>query len=241
MFKEIHHNRWFIWCLVFICSTAVVIVWQVQLYTLESEHAVVEPVRVPNKAKVDNPASNEALDVSTTYTNTDYGFTFKYPDSWIQHNIDWSPRSSLNADFLFSINFSNPSPKGSELVDVCTNYYNTGILPQSLTEKQCDDIIDDARHPSNIFIRVFKTEKSLDAWLIEHYKLPHSELQDYTLGADISLGSEEGYLSSTGCCLGIDQAYVVKKNGYIYEFGSNATRAEELIEEFAGGFRFIQN
>jgi len=46
-------------------------------------------------------------------------------------------------------------------------------------------------------------------------------------------------LSSTGCCDEIDDAYVVKKGAYIYEFGTNSDD-DAIIENYVAGFKFLQ-
>jgi hypothetical protein len=184
------------------------------------------------------------------YTNTDFRFSFSYPSSWIKRINKFEWRGDLNADLVFGIDFSDPAREKEILIADCLNNRSSNWVNATPTRATCDPILaslsadqekkyETVMRPRNIFIRVYHSDIPLREWLLMTYKVPKTELEDYQIGRDIELSGRKGYYSSTGCCDGIDRAYAVKKEAYIYEFGTNCDD-NPIIEDFVGGFKFLQ-
>lgn len=94
---------------------------------------------------------------------------------------------------------------------------------------------------NNIYLAIFNGDSSpLADWLTNHYKKADTELENYTVGKQITLGQINGYLSDTGCCGANNIAYVVKKNSLIYALGSTYAEAEKTISEIYQTFQFTK-
>lgn len=132
------------------------------------------------------------------YTNDTYGFSFQYPETWTSTKVEATTETSagvLAKDLVYKVRFYDPN------------------AVQKSGPVTSDDV----------YMRVYKKTTSsttLNAWLISTYKLPNSELSDYAVGKEITLGGQKGFFSSIGCCAQVDRNYVVEKGDYIYSLGS---------------------
>ena len=83
MFKIIFPNRWLIWTIAIAVIVCIVLLWQINLYSIEQNTSVVEQIQFV-KPKTASRTSALNIDTSTwkTYRNEKYGFEFKYPTDW---------------------------------------------------------------------------------------------------------------------------------------------------------------
>ncbi len=198
---------------------------------------------------------NEA--VFKTYRNEEYGFEFEYPSDWLRDDSGFEWRGALNGDLIHSVEFVDPDDEVIAMMYQCRNNRMLGWKSTEPTEEDCaesfntlDKMQEDeinlffdkafARGSNNIFVRIHETELGLRDWLLSNYKRDNTELANYEIGRDVVLGGKSGYLSGTGCCGGVDTAYVVKNGGYVYEFGSNG-RDGQVLELLNDSFRFIED
>lgn len=212
-----------------------------------------QSVPTPEYIAIPIPAP-EAQATTTTFINNEFGFSFTYPSWWKQkthyRNPD-KPNDLYDHDLVFSAEFDDPEGGREILLWKCVNDRENGWYSNDVTPSECDSVLKEydsgnpeplaVPYPINIFIRVFKTDKPLSDWLVTTYRLEHTELENYHIGKEIDLAGENGFLSSIGCCMSIDNSYVVKRGPYIYEFGSNAASSTDLIESTKEGFRFLDN
>ena len=210
------------------------------LGTMNAEKVYVE---VPHIIK-------RSVEVATApiYVNNEFGFSFSYPGTWLTHASKFETRRILNKDLVYSISFYEPAQEKRNLQMQCLNNRNMNWIRPEPTQLVCDPLIvnltkeeqDDLGfvRSQNIFIRVFKSDKPLREWLLATYRLKGTELEQYEIGREVKLAGESGYYSSTGCCMGIDNAYVVKRGEYIYEFGTNSDD-KGLIDKYKDGFTFL--
>lgn len=131
-----------------------------------------------------------------TYTNSTYGFSFKYPTNWTKtESTTEAGEGVLSKDLVLKVTFTDPTP-----------------------------ISTTTRQPiNNIYARIYKTSAgiSLNDWLINTFRLPETELADYQVGKAITMAGKSGYYSSIGCCSQSDRNYVVMNNNYIYSLGTS--------------------
>jgi len=149
-----------------------------------------------------------------TYTNTKYGFSFKYPKEWESTKKEETKETSLGTmgnELVLKVTFSDPSQKTNEIT---------------------------SQNPlNNIFVRVFKPVSitNLNTWLISTFKKENTELADYSVGKTITLGGQNGYLSDISCCAGYDKSYFVTKDSYVYGLGTNHFESD-IKEDPSGTF-----
>ena len=92
MFRNIHPNRWLIWCIVVVFCVFVLIWWQINLFNLEQEQSSYNAISIPTRQNqetvIENPASqqlqNGLSDKSEnsgwkSYISERQGVEFKYP------------------------------------------------------------------------------------------------------------------------------------------------------------------
>ncbi|AKM82044.1 MAG: hypothetical protein UT28_C0001G0233 [Berkelbacteria bacterium GW2011_GWE1_39_12] len=150
-------------------------------------------------ATVETAAPDQLLAGYSKYSNDTYGFNFQYPETWTSTKSETNTESSqgkIAKDLVFKVRYYDPNAVKKE-----------GPNP-----------------PDDVYMRVYKKNSdftNLNAWLVSTFKLPNTELEDYQVGSEISLGGLKGYYSSIGCCAGVDRNYVVEKGNYIYSLGSS--------------------
>jgi hypothetical protein len=174
--------------------------WQDAINT--EDNAAVSDVVSSSKTTADTTATTAATTTSTdptagwkTYTNSTYGFSFKYPTDWTKvESTTESSKGVLSKDLVLKVTFTDPAP-----------------------------ISTTTRQPiNNIYTRVYKTSSgtSLNDWLVSTFHLPETELANYQVGKAISMAGRSGYYSSIGCCGNLDRNYVIMNNNYIYSLGT---------------------
>lgn len=184
-----------------------------------------------------------------TYKNESLGFSFDYPSSWIKRDDAFEFRITNNPEMLFGINFMDPMREKERLVEDCLANRCVDWANKEPSQTTCEPIFSELSEeqnnrcgsyltPRNIYIRVYRSDLPVKDWLLKTYKIEHSELERYEVGSEITLDGQKGYRSSTGCCASTDYAYVVEKNGYIYEFGTNSD-LREILQQFSSNFRFM--
>jgi hypothetical protein len=186
----------------------------------------------------------------TVYTNNDFGFQLSYPSTWVKKDNKFEWRGDLNKDMILAVDFVDPVRERDMAINDCLANRCTGWVNRSPTKAECDPLIaslgpahekdcGSREDPRDLFIRIYKSDLTLKQWLLAHNKVPSSELENYQVGKAIELSGVPGYISSTGCCGGTDQAYVVKKGDYIYEVGSEDGDIL-MLEAYINGFKFTQ-
>lgn len=189
----------------------------------------------------------------TSYTNPSFGFTFKYPASWIEHqgNSNYSdlymekeyldPNRAREVELSECIiNESLSWTSKSPVREDCT------VLLSNVTSKQRKEL-NTQTHPQNVIISVIRADgaKDLRAWLIDRYKTPDGELSDFEPSGEITMGGQKGYIATVGCCADYHVGYYIKKDDVIYELSTNYGEGSlengqnELLNQIAQTFKFI--
>lgn len=168
------------------------------------------------------------------YKNSQYGFSFQYPSTWTQ-DTQSSSKDSAGVTYLYAIYFSDATMQ--QKIDCNNNDWQKWAPPLvgSLSQAQCKPLIaaesateiDKLHGPlsaDGIFVRVYSntSNQTVKDWLLANYKLPNTELENYTQGKAIKLGGVSGYTSQIGCCSAYDLSYVVQHGSYIYELGTKS-------------------
>jgi hypothetical protein len=174
--------------------------------------AEVEEV-VESSPIVESSTSPDTTATWKTYTNDTYGFSFKYPASWVEYTQEG------NAGNDFAKYFKNP--------DVIATSEGENADPFAI---------------QNILIRVYSKDSkdSLPDWLTAKYRGMGGELSDYNVGEKIELGGISGFVSNIGCCGGNDKSYVVEKNGQVFGLGTFSSEKYTMLAEIAKTFNFTK-
>lgn len=165
-------------------------------FNISISHKKTTTTEITTMAKT---TTNSATADWKIYTNDTYGFSFKYPEDWTSTKSEGTTESSTGAfgkDLVFKVRYNDPDA----------------------VQKSGPIAVDD------IYVRVYKKNSdfsNLNSWLVDTFKLPNTELADYEVGDEITLGELKGYYSSIGCCAGVDRNYIVEKGDYVYSLGSS--------------------
>jgi hypothetical protein len=165
------------------------------------DNAAVSDVVSTSKTTADTTATTAATSANPTadwktYTNTTYGFSFKYPTDWTKvESTTETSKGVLAKDLVLKVTFTDPSP-----------------------------ISTTKREPLNdIYVRIYKAASisNLSDWLLSTFRVPDSELANYEVGKAITMAGKSGYYSSIGCCGNLDRNYIIMNNGYVYSLGTS--------------------
>lgn len=203
--------------------------------------STITPVETTTTTNVTTPATTDTNTATTrsdlttswqTYTNSKYGFSFKYPKEWESTKKEETTEPAQGiSDLVLKVSFSDPD---MALKISCAFNESQNWKETTPTKTACDPILSkltveqknkftSPKSTDNIFVRIYQKDPSiaLKDWLYNTFHLPDTELQEYQVGAEIILGGEKGYFSSIGCCASVDRNYVVTKGDFVYSLGSN--------------------
>lgn len=185
-----------------------------------------------------------------SYVNKEFKFSFSLPEGWLLRTTSTDTAEGL----LFRSEFIDPSYDKNFILGECVlNEEGGWNNPGRITKESCDPILKELTEEQikkfdyfgpellkDIYIKVFRMASSTDLynWLMSKYHIEHSELERYKPGESIELGGERGYFSATGCCMGINDAYVISKNGYVYEFGTRSSKT--LLKLYKDNFKLLE-
>jgi len=197
-----------------------------------------------------------------TYENSNFGFSFKYPDTFVKYDAQMSNGTGQ----LFAISYRDPAREKEILVNDCV--MNESVSWQNSTPKQADctqtlanltqtektkilDSIDGPLLSKSIIVQVFDDSVGSDikTWLTNRYKQANTELENYVSGKQITMGGETGYFSNIGCCAGYIVNYAVKHGDKIYilntnykdaDTGSGTTEDNTFLQDVAETFEFTK-
>lgn len=227
---------------------------QAQIDTLNTEKEALATTAAATATTAETATTAPA----NTYTNTDYGFSFVYPEGWTTAE---NPYITASTGVVSSINYRNPADTlANKKIDCVQNEAVSWANPAptkaecqsilaDLTTKQKTDL-DNTKPGSEyhtLFVRVYNASGYTDAkkWLTNHYTSLGGQIADsYNMGKEISLGSQTGVYSDASCCAGYDVSYAVLKGAYVYEFGTNDRTADAdekdntFLQKMATTFQF---
>lgn len=206
-------------------------------------------------------ATKTATSTQQAYVNSQYKFSIDIPVTW--ENYD-SQMSGTNQ--LFEISYRDPAREREIKVNECVFNEDIDWANPTPVEAECvsymaelsqadkEKILNSTTgfiHSKSIIIQVFEDtdDEDLQTWITKRYRLPETELQDFELGKQITMGGETGYFSNIGCCADYIVTYTVKHGDKVYSIGTNyeagdtgsgVTEDNTLLQEFARTFKFIE-
>ncbi len=215
--------------------------------------------KTASESSTSTPALTQDL---RTYQNSEFKFSFQYPSTYVNYDAQMSGVENQ----LFNVAFRDPAREREIKVEECVTNEKYGWGNVSITEGSCtqyltgvtqeqkDKILNRTTgllHSKSVIVQVFDDSAGTDVktWLIDRYKLPQTELQDYAPGKQITMAGETGYFSNIGCCADYFVAYVIKYGDKIYSLGTNyelgdtgsgATEDNTLLQEVAKTFEFVK-
>lgn len=247
-----HLSPWIAWSLVALfAGLAAFVTWYYydQVSTVY-DNATSFGVNVSKKAATTTPAATSATADWKTYTNDTYGFSFKYPSLWesAKSEVTTKPGDEVSSDFIYNVKYYDPDmgKKISCANNQAQNWQGASFQTPSKTE--CDPILSKLtateiknytgpKPTDDIFVSVYKKPSNysdLSSWLTDTYHRPNTELENYQVGKQITVGQTKGYYSSIGCCGGYNRNYVIEKGDYIYALGTLYKSSDDTSTDSSG-------